>query len=43
VAQRLAKQKITVADRELGAARVLRISPHFYNDEGELIRLIDSL
>ncbi len=40
VVQRAAKAGVTVAQREFGTKKILRISPHFYNDEGEVGRLL---
>ena len=43
VVERLRKLGITIAEREIGPKKILRISPHFYNDESELERLTDAL
>ena len=39
VVQRGLKKNITLAQRELGVRKILRISPHFYNDEREVEKL----
>ena len=39
VVQRGLKARVTVAQREFGRKKILRISPHFYNDESEVERL----
>ncbi|MGI0081601.1 MAG: hypothetical protein ACRECH_18525 [Nitrososphaerales archaeon] len=41
--QRLAKRGIVIAEREIREKKILRISPHFYNDENEIERLIQAL
>lgn len=41
--QRGLKSKVTIAQREFGQKKILRISPHFYNDEHEVERLFDIL
>ncbi|MHB8567320.1 MAG: aminotransferase class V-fold PLP-dependent enzyme [Nitrososphaerales archaeon] len=43
IVQMLAKQNIVIAEREIGAKKILRISPHFYNDEIEVERLAGAL
>ncbi len=43
VVQRALKSRVVVAQREYGERRILRISPHFYNDEPELERLFSVL
>ncbi|MGP8125944.1 MAG: aminotransferase class V-fold PLP-dependent enzyme [Nitrososphaerales archaeon] len=43
VVQRALKAKVTVAQREFGRKKILRISPHFYNDEREVERLFEVL
>lgn len=43
VVQRALKAKVTVAQREFGERKILRISPHFYNDEREVERLFEVL
>jgi selenocysteine lyase/cysteine desulfurase len=43
VVQRALKAKVTVAQREFGEKKILRISPHFYNDEGDVERLFEVL
>ena len=43
VAQRALKSKVTVAQREFGEKKLLRISPHFYNDEREVEKLFGIL
>lgn len=41
--QKLGKQKIVIAEREIKERKILRISPHFYNDDKETSRLITAL
>jgi cysteine desulfurase / selenocysteine lyase len=41
--QKLAKANIVVAEREILDTKILRISPHFYNDEEEAGRLVREL
>lgn len=43
IVQRLSKANITVAEREIKEKKILRISPHFYNDEEEANRLVKEL
>jgi cysteine desulfurase/selenocysteine lyase len=43
ITRRALKAKVTVAQREFGAKKILRISPHFYNDEREVERLLEVL
>jgi len=43
VVQRALKAKVTIAQREFGERKILRISPHFYNDEREVDRLFEVL
>ena len=43
VVQRGLKARVTVAQREYGRRKILRISPHFYNDEREIERLFEVL
>ena len=40
VVQKLAKKGIVIAEREVRERKILRISPHFYNDENEVERLV---
>jgi cysteine desulfurase / selenocysteine lyase len=43
VVQRLSKSNIVVAEREIREKKILRISPHFYNDEEEIAQLVSEL
>ena len=43
IVQELSKKGIVIAEREIAEKKILRISPHFYNDEKEVDRLIDAL
>lgn len=43
VVQRALKAKVTISQREFGEKKILRISPHFYNDESEIERLFEVL
>jgi cysteine desulfurase / selenocysteine lyase len=43
VVQRLRKSNVTIAEREIGAKKMLRISPHFYNDEKEMSKVCELL
>jgi cysteine desulfurase/selenocysteine lyase len=43
IVQRLSKSNIVAAEREIGDKKILRISPHFYNDEEEVVRLISEI
>ncbi len=40
VVQRASKANVTIAQREFGVKKMLRISPHFYNDQVEVERLL---
>jgi cysteine desulfurase / selenocysteine lyase len=41
--QKLMKKHIIIAQREIGERRIIRISPHFYNDEREIEALLTEL
>ncbi len=43
IVQKLAKSDIVIAEREILDKKILRISPHFYNDEEETERVIEAL
>jgi cysteine desulfurase / selenocysteine lyase len=43
VVQKLSKANIVVAEREIRERKILRISPHFYNDEEEITHLVKEL
>jgi cysteine desulfurase/selenocysteine lyase len=43
VVQYLSKSNIIVAEREIGTRKILRISPHFYNDEHEVQKMLTQL
>ncbi len=43
VVQKLASEGIVIAEREVGDKKILRISPHFYNDENETNRVSEAL
>jgi cysteine desulfurase/selenocysteine lyase len=43
IVQRALKAKVTIAQREFGVKKILRISPHFYNDDREVERLSEVL
>ena len=43
VVQRGLKAHVTIAQREFGVKKILRISPHFYNDENEVEKLFSIL
>jgi cysteine desulfurase/selenocysteine lyase len=43
VVQKLAKSNIVIAEREILDKKILRISPHFYNDEEETARVVEAL
>ena len=43
VAQRLEKQGIVMAVREIGSLKVIRASPHFYNTESEIKAAADAI
>lgn len=43
VVQRGMKSHVTIAQREFGRKKILRISPHFYNDRSEIERLFEVL
>lgn len=40
---RLQKEGVILAEREIGARKILRASPHFYNSEDEMVRTINSI
>ena len=41
VVQKLEKQNIVIAEREILAKKILRVSPHFFNNELEILQVID--
>lgn len=41
VVQKLEKQNIIIAEREIFAKKILRVSPHFFNNESEILQVID--
>jgi len=41
VVQKLEKQNIVIAEREILAKKILRVSPHFFNNESEILQVID--
>jgi cysteine desulfurase / selenocysteine lyase len=43
IVQKLAKEGIVIAEREIAGKKILRISPHFYNDEAEADRVANAL
>ena len=43
VVRNLAKKGVVIAEREIREKKILRISPHFYNDENETEKLIQAL
>ena len=43
VVQRALRIKVAIAQREFGEKKILRISPHFYNDEREVEKLFEVL
>lgn len=43
IVQKLASENITIAEREIKEKKILRISPHYYNDVEETERLVVSL
>jgi cysteine desulfurase / selenocysteine lyase len=43
VVQRLSRAEITVAEREIKDKKILRISPHFYNDDEEVDLLLSEI
>jgi len=40
---RLQKEGVILAEREIGARKILRASPHFYNSEDEMVRTVNSI
>jgi len=40
---RLQKEGVILAEREIGARKILRASPHFYNSEDEMVRTANSI
>ncbi len=43
IVKRLALSRITVAERDFLGKKIIRVSPHFYNDEHEMVALLDAL
>jgi cysteine desulfurase/selenocysteine lyase len=43
IVAQLMRSAVVVAEREIGVKRFLRISPHFYNDESEVEKLVQEL
>lgn len=43
VVRNLAKKGVVIAEREIQEKKILRISPHFYNDQNETEKLIQAL
>ena len=43
IVQRMRQSKVTIARRQILGKEILRISPHFYNDEKEIGRLVNLL
>ncbi len=41
VVQKLEKQNIVITEREIFAKKILRVSPHFFNNESEILQVID--
>lgn len=43
VVEKLEKQKIILAVREILDTKIIRASPHFFNSESEIIRVVDTI
>ena len=43
VVEKLEKQKIVLATREIFDTKIVRASPHFFNSESEILRVIDEI
>ena len=43
VVDRLEKQNIVLAVREINGAKIVRASPHFFNTESEMMQVVDAI
>ncbi len=43
VVEKLEKQKIVIAVREIFEKKILRVSPHFFNSELEILKLVEAI
>lgn len=43
VIEKLEKQKIILAVREISDTKIIRASPHFFNSESEILRVVDAI
>jgi cysteine desulfurase/selenocysteine lyase len=43
VVEKLEKQKIVIAVREIFEKKILRVSPHFYNSESEILKVVEAI
>lgn len=43
IVQRLERQKIVLAVREISDLKIVRASPHFFNNESEILKLVDEI
>lgn len=43
VVEKLEKQKIVITVREIFEKKILRVSPHFYNSESEILKVVEAI
>ena len=43
VVEKLEKQKIVIAVREIFEKKILRVSPHFFNSESEILKVVEAI
>ena len=43
VVEKLEKQKIVIAVREIFEKKILRVAPHFYNSESEILKVVEAI
>jgi len=43
VVEKLEKQKIVITVREIFEKKILRVSPHFFNSESEILKVVEAI